>query len=222
MTDLIDEVRRSFQTVTEATGEPTMTNGAVMSFETTDPDKIAPGLMAARVYYAEQTKMCLRRAYRKFAGKTLPDDSDECFRETGEVLGTLFTEMVLCAFCDGVQVGQGSSHVVQMKKFYDSLEEVFVNDTFRRDSQMMMLTFSAATDVQAFFVEFVMSSALALAHFAGFAHGHHMSHKIWDLWLISGSSMVTAAYIAGHQLGGIWSERDIVAEMEAQINDGSS
>lgn len=219
--NLLEDVKRGFERASTEVNPDSSGTGIVPTAITEESDTLAPGFFAMREYNDGRVKVMLRRGYRHFAGAPLPDDSIETLEVTKEELGTLITSVVIEAFCDGVQVGQASSHQVKMALFYENLNDLFTNEHFRNDTLVMALEFAEDTEVRGFFADYVMGAVRALARATGFAPNTGISHKIWDLWLLCGTSLVTSGYIAGYQLGGIWKERDVLSGLETEMEEGN-
>ena len=215
MSDLLHDVRHSFETLSEATGEPTSTMGPVSTYQMAID--AVDGLEAMRSFNEDRIKAALRRAYRHFGGATLSKDNDEVFDMTKNRLGALFSALVIETFCDGIQIGSKTEPTVQMALATDETLGLFHDHEFRAASLGLALEITSDDDVGQFFTNYVVGCAMALGHVTGFAHGQDNAHKIWDLWLMAGTSMVSAGYIAGCQLGKIWTEREVVAGMETAM-----
>lgn len=178
---------------------------------TFDPDAV-PGISGMRDYNENRILSSIRRAYRYYAGMKMPNEHDEMYELTKQRLSSLIAAVVIEAFCDGIQIG---------KKEFDSgtLNDLFSNDDFRAESLGMSLEIASEPGVGVFFGEYVLGASEALAHGTGFAHGTGSAHKIWDLWIMASTSMVSSAYIAGHQLGGIWADRETTVEMDTKLEE---
>ena len=219
MSDLSHDVQHCFEKLTEENQAESVV-GPIATFSMS-ADAV-PGLPEMRAFNEERIKVALRRAYRYFAGVDFSAaNNDECFDYTKEKLGALFSSLVIETFCDGIQIGRKNEHNVKMALFYSKLDELFRSEEFQAGSLTLALELTRDTDVMEFFTRYTIGSANALGHATGYAHGEGLQHKIWDLWMLAGTSMITAGYIAGQQLGVLWTERELVAEMEEDIQEGS-
>lgn len=220
MSDLLNEVRTSFEQIPEVTGVKQV-SGPVGIVGFSGPDDLVPGFRGMQAYNNDRIKVMVRRGYRHFAGRDLPELSEEAFELVRPVLSPLFALLIIEAFCDGVQVGQNTSHTVRMAVFFEKVDELFTDKAFRNDSGVMALHFAGEPEVLDFFNTYTQGAVMALAHGTGFVHNNGEPNKIWDLWMLAGTSMVTAGYIAGHQLGLAWSLKDTIAEMENELGEES-
>ena len=224
--NLLDDVKRSFEEIPEATGNAKMKSGGIAVFATDDQKDPVTGFFAMREYTSERLKVMVRRGYRQHAGVDLPQDADEALSKVAPTLGPLVTSVVIETFCDGVQIGQGTSHPVKMAKHYDRVNELFANESFRAESLVLALQFSEDQGVRDFFANHTLHAVQGLGEVTGYSGNQGISYKVWDLWLMSGGSMSSAAYIAGHQLGMHWGDRELTAELEDQMkeddDDGSA
>jgi hypothetical protein len=217
MTDLLQDVRHVFESIPDGT-EAKEQIGSVSTYQI-DPEKL-PGMMEMRAYNEARIKNALRRGYRYYAGVDFAAASnDEAFDYTKERLAGLFSSLVIEVFCDGIQIGQKTSHTVNMALFYNKLGELFASEDFQAESLTLALQLTREPGVTDFFNEYTLTAATGLSHITGFAHGQGLSHKVWDIWLLAGTSMVTASYVAGQQLGMIWAEREVVAKLEEELGD---
>jgi hypothetical protein len=65
-----------------------------------------------------------------------------------------------------------------------------------------------------FFGHYIGSGLAEFAHLTGWAHSQGNANKVWDLWVLIGTSMVSTAYLAGHRFGTAWQEQDVLDDIE--------
>lgn len=220
MTDLIDEVRASFNKTRDDHGD----RGPVTVLGPGDPREqgFPPGFTAMRNYYGERLLAITRRGYRHFAGSTLPTDADQLMELTSQVMAEYVLALVFDAFADGVAIGHQQQQTVRIFTHFNTLEQIFTDELFRESSREMAKRFSEDPDVLAYFNEYVEGGMHHLAHVTGFAHREVEPGKIWDVWLLVGTACMCATFLAGHHLGVTWRERDVLEgiELATQGEDG--
>jgi hypothetical protein len=210
MTDLVDEVKASFETSREDVA-PDTPGGTVI---TTYGDELAPGFKAMRSCYEEKLLMIMRRGYRQFAGSNLPTDGDELIKLTATYLQAPVIAVSIAAFTDGVMLGHRTDHMVKMCFHFNNVEHLFHDDGFRDSSMRMAHGFATDHAVCDYFNTYIDGAMSHMAHVTGFAHSEVKPHKIWDLWILGGTACVTAGYLAGNKLGATWRERDVLDGIE--------
>jgi hypothetical protein len=204
MTDLIDEVRSSFELAknTEARGPVT-----VMSAGDTD---MVPGFMAMKNYFDNRITIVARRGYRHFAGATLTHDADELLKQTADEMVTPLIATLFRAFSDGVMVGHRDNHLVRMAIHFGQADNLWDDDDFLQASKDLGSGFADDEEVCQYFAEYLMGGINHITHVTGFAHSHVEPTKIWDIWIMGGTACVCASFLAGHKLGTSWRERDVL------------
>lgn len=210
MTDLIDEVKDSF----EKTHEETNDKGPV-SIIRTDGEELAPGFMAMRSHYEERLLAAARRGYRHHAGCTLPTAGDELLQLTQQPMLALLIALSTRAFADGVLIGQENNPIVRMALHFHQADHCYHEPAFIDASTQMALGFSRDEEVSDYFIDYVKRGVSHIAHVCGFAHDTEVNPaKVWDIWLLTGTSCVCASFLAGNKLGTTWKERDVLDGIE--------
>lgn len=203
MTDLIDEVRASFeQAKNSETGGVTVMSGDGMIQ--------APGFMAMKKYFEDRISIVTRRGYRHFAGATLTNDADALLKQTAQVMTAPMMATLFRAFSDGVLIGHLNNHLVRMAVHFDQAENLWDDDDFLQASKDLSSGFADDDEVCTYFGEYLMGGVNHLSHVTGYAHTQTDPVKVWDLWVMGGSACVCASYIAGTKLGTMWRERDVL------------
>lgn len=205
MTDLADEVKASFG----KTHEEHAASGPVQ-LVTTDEMSEVPAFETMRSYYEHRLLMWARRGYRHFAGASMPHDGDKLIEMTKPVMMAPFIATGLTAFSDGVMIGHQDDHLVQMCFRFDNVDHLFHDDDFREASNTMADGFADDDEVGEFFGTYITGGLNHLAHLTGFAHSEADPTKVWDLWLLVGTAVTCASYLAGLSLGTTWRERDVL------------
>ena len=209
MTDLVDEVKASFETAQEDVGV-----GGGVTMVSGSGDELAPGFMAMREHYEQTLLMIVRRAYRYYAGREMPTDGDELLVLTAEKMTAPLIATSLGAFANGVMIGHRSEHMVRMCFHFNSVEHLFHDDAFKDASLRMAHGFAEDRAVTMYFHEYVEGALSHMAHITGFAHSEVNPVKVWDLWILSATACVTASYLAGNRMGASWRERDVLDGIE--------
>ena len=213
MTDLIDEVKDSFEKSKDAVnggadegGGITMVRGEV--------DELAPGFSAMREYYNNKLLVITRRGYRHFAGSSLPTASDDLVVQTAEFMRAPMIAVSLGAFADGVRLGHQTDHLVKMMLHFHAVEHVFHDNHMRDQTMAMAHGFAEDREVCDWFNTYLDGALTHMAHVTGFAHSEVVPAKVWDLWLLSGTAVITASFLAGNRMGATWRERDVLDGIE--------
>jgi hypothetical protein len=220
MTDLNEEIRDSFKRCTLVDAGVDSDNSSPVVALSAERD-LPPGFEAAKEWHDKQVTVFCRRGYRKFAGSTMPTQADELGKLTVPVMMPLLVTACTRAFADGVQIGHQYEQQVKISAFFGRIDELFENREFRERSANMAQGFLEDHEVNEFFKGFVGTGTAGMAHVTGFAHREAEPNKIWDLWMLAGSSMVSAGYMAGHMLGAAWRERDVLTGIEIATEEGT-
>lgn len=221
MTDLVDEIKAAFEYTKDAvSGE-----SGVAIVRSTD-EELAPGFRAMQTYYNERLLVIARRGYRHHAGSVLPTDGDELVERTTEVMTASLIAAAMGAFSDGVMLGHRSDHYVQMMFHFHTVDHLFHPGSFRDKTIAMAHGFAEDREVCEYFHVYLQSALHHMAHMCGVAHDEIKPAKIWDLWLLAGTAVITASYLAGMKMGASWRERDVldgieIASDESEGEDGS-
>lgn len=220
MSDLAEEVRTSFE---RSRDEQAPGKGPVVLIKEDEPE-LAPGFDAAREYYGHQLLVYARRGYRHFAGADLPTGADELLALTTPIMEELLVAALVQSFADGVMIGQRSEYLVQMCVHFGMVEHLFHDNDFRAASLLMAKGFTDDTEVIGYFSEYIRGGLAHLSHVTGFSHSQTDPNKIWDVWIMTGSAAIAAAYLAGQRLGTSWREQDVLhgIEMATEVDRGSA
>jgi len=215
MTELSDEVRASFESA-----RPDDSDAPVKIVRQSE-EEMAPAFNAMREFYSERLVVACRRGYRQYAGSAMSDQGDVLLEETTKQMLPALIQLSLCAFCDGVMIGQRDNVVVQMSFHWNQPEHCYHEDSFRDDSTTMAAGFSDDSDVLEYLAEYLRGAVAHMAHACGFAHATVDARKIWDIWMLSGTAAISASYIAGHKMGCGWRERDVLDGIELASEEDS-
>lgn len=203
-TDLIDQVKTAFaKTRTQQEDTP----GPIQVLRS-GADELCPGFDGMRRHYDEKLHVLVRRAYRHFAGSTLPSDGDDLLAKTGEFLVDRMIAMCMLVFSDGVLIGHHDDHLVKMCMHFGNVEHLFHDDDFRAKAKTMGDGFAEDPAVLEFFTDYVVGGLSHISHITGFAHSEVDHNKVWDIWMMTGTATTAASYMSGHALGASWAERD--------------
>jgi hypothetical protein len=211
MTDLVDEVKSSFE---KSRDEVSSDEGGSIALVQGDVGGLAPGFIAMRSYYEERLLSIMRRGYRHFAGSSMPTSSDVLLELTSKFLQAPMIAVSMGAFTDGVMIGHRSDQQVKMCFHFNSVEHLFHDDTFRDSALRMTAGFAEDSAVCEYFNEYVGGALAHIAHVTGFAHSEVVPAKVWDVWLLAGTACITASYLAGTKMGTSWRERDVLDGIE--------
>ena len=203
MTDLVEEVRASFEQAKHADAQ------GPVSIITNDLIE-APGFLAMKAYFENRLQIVTRRGYRHFAGATMTHDADTLLKQTAEVMTTPMLATVFRAFSDGVMVGHKDNHLVRMMLHFNQVDILWDDDTFLKSSMELSSGFADDEEVCTYFGEYLMGGVNHLTHVTGFAHSEVDPIKVWDIWIMGGMACVCASYLAGNKLGTSWRERDVL------------
>ncbi len=203
MTDLVDEVRASFE---KARGDEP--KGPVTLIA--DDLAQAPGFMAMKAYFENRVYIVTRRGYRHFAGATLTSNADELLKQTAAEMVTPMLATTFRAFSDGVMIGHRDNHLVRMAVHFNQADELWDDDDFLKASKELSAGFADDEEVCTYFGEYLMGGINHLAHVTGYAHSQVEPNKVWDIWIMGGMACVCACFLAGNKLGTSWRERDVL------------
>jgi|KBSMisStandDraft_5_1062788.scaffolds.fasta_scaffold20304_8 hypothetical protein len=214
MSDLIDQVRTSFETPKGVEkGSPVTVMSASDVVET-------PGFHAMKSYFETRILIINRRGYRYFAGATLTDDADALLTQTAQVMLTPTLATMFRAFSDGVLVGHQTNHLVRQRIYFEQADELWGEDEFLAASKELGSGFADDDAVCNWFAEYLRGGINHLAHVTGFAHTQVEPTKVWDIWVMGGMASVCACYLAGTKLGTTWRERDVLDGIEIATEEG--
>lgn len=224
MTDLVDEVKASF----ESAKDDVRDDESPVTFVRADAEDLAPGFPFMQEYFAERLLAVARRGYRFHAGSTMPTNAEELIERTSEQMVPPLVATSIGAFTDGVMLGHQNDHLVKLCFYFDSVEHLYHDSDFRATSLRMAMGFAGDSEVADYFSDYVLSSLLHMSHVTGFAHREVDPGKVWDIWLLSGTACVTACFLAGTKLGTSWRERDVLdgiaiaSEEDSRGSDGEA
>jgi len=214
MTELLDEIQDAFRLHQSEAG----TDGISVVRST---DELAPGFSAMRDYYNNRLMAIARRGYRHYAGSELPTDGEQLIDLTGSYMTAALIASAMAAFTDGVMIGHQADHYVQMMFHFQTVDHLFHEGSYRDRTRDMALGFAGDREVCDFFHAYLVATVQRMSHSTGFAHGEVNPAKIWDLWLLTGTAVVTTSYLAGTKMGASWRERDVLDGIEiASVTEG--
>lgn len=205
MTDLVDEVRASF----DLAKHHNSTDGAVTVLGPSDVIEV-PGFTGMKSYYDTRITVITRRGYRHFAGATLTHDADALLTQTAEVMATPMLATLFRAFSDGVMTGHQDDHLVRMAIYFDRIDSLWNDTDFVNASGELSSGFADDDEVCTYFSEYMLGGINHLAHTTGYAHSQVEPNKVWDIWIMGGMACACASFIAGSKLGSTWRERDVL------------
>jgi hypothetical protein len=216
MSELLKEVEDSFQHVREDNAG----RGPLMMV--TDGDEFAPGFNAMRRHYQPWLMAMVRRGYHHYAGSAPQENSDEALAETATVMMPFYLGACMETFCQGVLVGHQDNHLVKMAFHFDNLDHLYHEDDFRTLAHDMAKGFASDGEVEEFFLNYLTQGLNHISHIVGFAHQtDYQYNKVWDIWMLVGTAVVSSGYLAGHTLGSAWRERDVLRDIEIDLEEVS-
>lgn len=211
MNDLVEEIKGCF----ERSRDDVVGDDPHGMIVTTQGDDLAPGFQSMKGYYEQQLLIMMRRAYRHHAGAILPAESDALIQHTALYLRAPMIAVTMGAFTDGVMISHQNDHLVKMMVHFHNVGHLFHDDDFRASSIQMAKGFADDKEVIDYFDSYVGGALSHIAHVTGFAHTENVaSVKVWDVWLLTGTACITAAYLAGVKMGTTWRERDVLDGIE--------
>ena len=213
MTDLVDEIKASFERSKDLAGSGPVT------LLTSDMVQ-APGFMTMKAYFDERVITLVRRAYRHFAGASLTHDADALLMQTAEEMTIPMLATLFRAFSDGVMIGWQDNHLVKMKLHFGQADQLWKDEAFLAASKELGSGFADDQEVCEYFGEYLMGGINHLTHVTGFAHSQTEPHKIWDIWIMGGMACVCASFLAGNKLGTSWRERDVLDGIAIATEEG--
>lgn len=202
MTDLIEEIKHSFQ------------HGGEAPIVIRPNETLGVGFQAMRDYYQVRLVAHTRRGYRHFSGSTLPSDCSEVLTLTSTVMLPGLVRILVQAFTDGVMIAHRDNHQVKISHHFGLVDTLFDDSRFRETSDAMADGFVTDPEVAEFFERYVDGCLKYLAGITGFTLGQSDPSKVWDVWIMTGTSITSSAYLAGIKLGTAWHDRDVLTEIE--------
>ena len=211
MNDLVEEIRNCF----EKSRDEVTADDPGATVIATNTDELAPGFAAMKTYYESRLLIIMRRGYRHHAGSVLPTDADALLHHTAVFLDAPMIAVSMGVFTDGVMIGHQSDHLVRMMVHFHNVDHLFHDENFRQSSLRMTKGFAEDKEVCEYFGTYLHGALTHMAHITGFAHKSEVvPAKIWDLWLLTGTAVITACYLAGIKMGASWRERDVLDGLE--------
>jgi hypothetical protein len=214
MTDLVDDVKNSFEKSKDDVIGGHVEFGDGVSLVRHDVEELAPGFMAMRQYYNDMLLVVARRGYRHYAGSSMPTDSDQLLSLTAQFLRAPMIAVSLEAFADGVMIGQQTDHLIRMMTHFNALDHVFHDSHMRGKAMTMAHGFADDREVCEYFNTYLDGALTHISHVTGFAHSEVVPAKIWDVWILCGTAVISASYLAGQRMGASWRERDVLDGIE--------
>ena len=173
--------------------------------------ELAPGLISMKNYYEDRLVVLLRRCYRQLAGSVMPTTGDDLFKLTAPLVGPGLLSFYTSIFTDGVLIGQQRELMIQMAEHFNTMDELFRMGSFRVISDKMANGFLGDADVKDLFKDYLWRCSEAFFAMAGCHDDKKFNpSSVWDLWRMIGESSSLSAYLAGHQLGMSWAEKDVL------------
>lgn len=167
------------------------------------------GFNGFRAYYGMKVTGALKQIYHHQNGSSLPRTGQEALDRTEDACVKALSELCVAAFCDGVLVGQGTCSAVKKQAFFQRIDKVFKMDSFRTDSDALVLTAITEYDVVETCEYYVKSSAAFMAAASGFGSVDvnddeelkFVVTRVWDVWLLTAQSALIGMYACGHSVG---------------------
>lgn len=210
MSELLDEIKESFEKVRHKHADGNDVVQVTPSVEETMP----PAFMAMQTYYKKTILSLTRRGFRHFAGASMPTASDELLDRTREVMYPALLAMLLQIFADGVRIGQRDDQMVKMAFHFDAIDSIYDNDSFVHGSNTMAFGFAEDDEIRGFFRDYLMTGTDHMSHICGFAHSEVDPNQVWDLWMLVAAATIGSCFMAGHEMGSSWRERDVLDGIE--------
>lgn len=206
MSEFSEEIRTTVEKINHSVGgeEFIEVNESGIADRTT-------GFKSARQYFDVEALKVIRRIYRRSAGrrwetgrKAMDETEPDCVPALAAVLGH--------AFCAALLVGQGLSHAVKKHAFMGTIDEVFENESFKAETELMyMNTVLEDPDVAQVMRDYLRITASHVASAGGFLIANERNTiRVWDVWNLGSQSAVMGMYICGYEIGKRWSEQDVL------------
>jgi len=215
MTALLEEIKDSFLKVRleHASEDSPVQIG-------TDPGNIPPGFMAMQMFYRGEITRLVRRGFRHFAGAAMPTVPNQLVEITRDTMSPVFLAMLLQTFADGVRVGHRDDQLIKMAFHYEAIDAIYENTSFVAGSSTMAIGFAEDDEIRTFFMDYLVNGIEHLTHITGFSHQAKVDpNQVWDLWVLIGLATIGSCYMAGHQMGSSWRERDVLDGIEIASGD---
>src|SRR4029077_19767561 len=104
--------------------------------------------------------------------------------------------------------------IVHLALKLDLVGTLFGNAGFHLESNTMATGFAEDNEIREFFMDYLGSGVTHISHITGFSHSEVDPNQVWDLWMIVGLATIGSCYIAGHNMGSTWRERDVLDGIE--------
>lgn len=220
MSDLSDQVRQMLEF---NVGEAERGSG-IKELEFTG-ETAPPALMESQDYYRKHGAQLIRRVYLRHNGCSIPESYEDAYEKFHSDCLEAIGSVGLKALADGVQMGQGKSSTVKRLRFFKKLNNAFEADKFHDESRLLSLQFSDDFDTMHAVTSYVDDASKIISVSCGLTQPGAPSEKIWDLWVLTASSIGMSMYLAGYELGKKWSEDDVLKGIVAATeqtgrNDG--
>ena len=168
-----------------------------------------PEYKAHTAYFTKQAILMVRRIYRRFGGSEAFKDAQDALDRTEEPCMKVLLPLVMQAFADGIQLGQGISVPVKKHRFRKQLDQVFTDEGFRAESEIFCIQIMEDFETKEIIERYLRNAIGSMAAITAFKNAKpERLQKVWDLWELASNSAAVGMFSSGHAIGKQWAEKD--------------
>lgn len=171
-----------------------------------------PSHHAAMHFYVHEARTAAQTLVRHWLGAEPFSSAEEAVMRTQEDAKTEMMALLYRIFSDGVQLGQGTSHVVRKYRWLNQEEQIYSYRGFRQESELLAFRFSSDFDTIELFEHHWRAAQQNTLDGTGFMHfdAEEANKKIWDLWAMAALGGFTQLFLCGFDLGRKWADADVL------------
>lgn len=225
MTEFSDRVHEAFHQI--AGKEAEEKGQAQFTLVTSDDDvrksPLSDHFMVFDTAWSQKFYSIMRRQYRHQAGSEVP----EGYPQMHEKLKTLLVEPLVPFYkqclAAGIQMGQEEASAIKRAKRLGRVSELFKKDEFISECSLMAMTWDGDYELSEHLGRYLEGSAIQLANHTGLPHSSDPDHlgRGWDVWGVSGRSLMALCYSVGELIGAEDKEKDIIAHAQKEMDRGT-
>lgn len=165
---------------------------------------------AMHSHYRDVIARDLRWIYRRMSGCDPFENGVDAINRSLPVGRDRVSRILRDAFGDGIQMSHAVSPVVRKHIFYHKTDELFTNEKFRNESELLMFNLMLDEDVAEIMNTYFDHALKGLSVLSGFSmfSKQMANQKIWDIWLMAMNSVYPTMYLSGWTLGTEWKDKD--------------
>ena len=120
-----------------------------------------------------------------------------------------------------MQVGEGNSLLVRRAIKLDLMDDLFKKDDFAQECALLAMNWQDDFHARELLGNYLEGSAVALASSIGLPTQSEPEaiNRAWDVWAVSGRSLMVLAYTVGERMGTENKEKDVLSHLSKEMEE---